>query len=241
VFGTMSSDMEGLLPDGGDDLLAAEYALGVQAAAQRAVLTARLRDDRAFAKLVEQWEQRFAPLNDDYVPIAPPPALKAALDRRLFPQAEPQLSGLWNSLAFWRGLTVGAFALSALLIAPLWLAPKPPTIMAAPLVAPMQADTGEVRFVALYQPGSDEIRISRIKSEKDANKDYELWLVDNGGRPQSMGVLPNQAEARLKVKPEYIAKINAGDAFAVSVEEIGGSPTGEALGPIIAVGVSSSI
>ena len=241
VFGTMSSDMEGLLPDGGDDLLAAEYVLGAQPSVERAALTARLRDDRAFAQLVDAWEHRFAPLNDDYAPIAPPLGLKAALDARLFPVQNAQSSGLWNSLVFWRGLTVGAFALSALLIAPLLLAPKPQTVAVAPIVAPMQADTGEVRFVALYQPGSDEIRISRVKSEKGAGKDYELWLVDDGGKPQSMGVIPDQAEVRLKVKLEYIAKINAGDAFAVSVEQVGGSPTGEAQGPIIAVGVSSSI
>ncbi len=233
--------MEGLLPDGGDDLLAAEYVLGVQSAKERATLAIRLRDDREFAKLVEEWEGRLAPLSDAYVPITPPPSVKAALDARLFPQHKPQTAGLWNSLAFWRTLTVGAFALSALLVAPLMLAPKPETVAVAPIVAPMQADTGEVRFVALYQPGSDEIRISRVKSEKGAEKDYELWLVDEGGKPQSMGVLPDQAEVRIKVKPEYIAKIDAGDAFAVSVEQRGGSPTGAPQGPVIAVGVSSSI
>jgi anti-sigma-K factor RskA len=237
----MSSNMEGLLPDGGDDLLAAEYVLGVHPPSERAALTARLRDDRVFAQLVDQWEQRLAPLNDDYVPLAPPPALKVALDARLFGQVQAQSQGLWSSLAFWRILTVGAFALSAFLVAPLLLAPKPQTIAVAPIVAPLQADNGEVRFVALYQPGSDEIRISRIKSTKGVDKDYELWLVDDGGKPQSMGVIPDQAEARLKVKPEYVAKINAGDAFAVSVEQNGGSPTGEAKGPIVAVGVSSSI
>lgn len=237
----MSSDMEGLLPDGGDDLLAAEYVLGVQSSVERAALTERVRDDRAFAKLVAQWEQRLAPLNDDYKPIAPPPGLKAALDARLFPAQKSQASGLWNSLAFWRTLAVGGFALAALMIAPVLFTPKPETVALAPIVAPMQAETGEVRFVALYQPGSDEIRISRVKSEKGTDKDYELWLVDDGGAPQSMGVLPDQAEVRLKVKPEYIAKINAGDAFAVSVEQIGGSPTGAPQGPVIAVGASSSI
>jgi anti-sigma-K factor RskA len=237
----MSSDMEGPLPDGGDDLLAAEYVLGVQPAEERATVAVRLRDDRAFAKLVEAWEQRLAPLNDDYAPIAPPPSVKAALDARLFPEQKAQSAGLWNSLAFWRALTVGAFALSALMVAPLLLAPKPQTIAVAPIVAPLQADTGEVRFVALYQPGSDEIRISRVKSEKGADKDYELWLVDEGGKPQSMGVLPDKAEVRIKVKPEYIAKIDAGDAFAVSVEQLGGSTSGAPQGPVIAVGVSSSI
>jgi anti-sigma-K factor RskA len=238
----MSSDMEGLLPDGGDDLLAAEYVLGVQSKAERDALTTRLRDDRAFAKLVADWEMRLSPLNDDYAAIAPPPALKAAIDARLFPAQAVQTSGIWNSLTFWRALTLGGFALAALMIAPVFLAPKPQTIAAAPIVAPLQAsDTGEVRFVALYQPGSDEIRISRIKSEKGAGKDYELWLIEGDSAPQSLGLVADQAEVRVKVKPEYIAKINAGDVFAVSVEPAGGSTTGAPTGPVIAVGASSAI
>jgi anti-sigma-K factor RskA len=98
-----------------------------------------------------------------------------------------------------------------------------------------------VRFVALYQPGSDEIRISRVKAEKGADRDYELWLVDDGAKPVSMGVIPDQGEVRLKVKPELVKLIDSGDAFAVSVEQTGGSPTGEAQGAIIAVGASKEI
>jgi anti-sigma-K factor RskA len=237
----MTSEMEGLLPDGGDDLLAAEYVLGVQTAAERAALATRIRDDRAFAQLVAAWETRLGDLNEEYAPVAPPPALKAALDARLFPVAAVQKTSLWNSLGFWRGLTVGAFALTALMVAPLVLSPKPQATTAAPLVAALQADTGEVRFVALYQPGADEIRISRVKADKGADRDFELWLVDDGGKPQSMGIIPAQGEVRLKVKPEYVAKINAGDAFAVSVEPTGGSTTGAPTGPVIAVGASSSI
>jgi anti-sigma-K factor RskA len=56
-----------------------------------------------------------------------------------------------------------------------------------------------------------------------------------------MGVIPDQSEARLKVKPELVKLINSGDAFAVSIEQTGGSPTGEASGPIIAVGASKEI
>lgn len=238
--------MEGPLPDGGDDLLAAEYVLGVQSLEQRDAFALRIRDDRAFAQLVAQWEQRFAPLNDDFVEMTPPPALKEALDARLFSATQITKPGLWNSLIFWRALTASVFALSAVLILPGLLVPKPEIMAAAPqivapIIAPMQSDTGEVRFVALYQPGSDEIRISRVKSDKGADRDYELWLVDDGGTPQSMGIIPDRSEARLKVKPEHIANINTGDAFAVSVEPIGGSPTGNATGPVIAVGVSKSI
>ncbi len=239
----MSAMDEGLLPDGGDDLLAAEYVLGVLPSAERDAVTKRMSNERGFARLVSDWEARLEPLNDDYATISPPPAIKSALDARLFGTGAKQGFSLWQSLAFWRGLTVGALVLAAIAIVPKFMAPKEPVVVAAAqIIAPMQApDTNEVKFVALYQQGSDEIRISKVKSDKGADRDYELWLVDDGGKPQSMGVIPDKDEVVLKVKPEYIAKINAGDAFAVSVEPIGGSPTGSATGPVIAVGVTKSI
>ena len=239
----MSGQDEGILPDGGDDLLAAEFVLGVLAIAEREAVTKRMVSERGFARLVSDWEARLEPLNDDYAPVAPPLAAKKALDARLFGNDVKQASGIWQSLAFWRVLTLAAFALAAIAIVPmLAVAPEPLLVAAAQIIAPMQApDTNEVKFVALYQPGSDEIRISKVKSDKGTGQDYELWLVDDGGKPQSMGVIPDKDEVVLKVKPEFVNRINAGDAFAVSVEPLGGSPTGTATGPVIAVGVTKSI
>jgi anti-sigma-K factor RskA len=54
-------------------------------------------------------------------------------------------------------------------------------------------------------------------------------------------VIPDKGEVRLKVRPELVKLIDSGDAFAVSIEQTGGSPTGEAQGPVIAVGASKEI
>ncbi len=238
----MSGQDEGILPDGGDDLLAAEYVLGVLVSVERAAMTRRMASERGFARLVSDWEARLEPLNDDYVAVTPPLAAKKALDARLFGNGATQASGIWQSLALWRGLTFATLALALIAIVPkLLVSPEPILVAAAQIIAPMQSESGEVKFVALYQPGSDEIRISKVKSDKGATQDYELWLVDDGGKPQSMGVIPDKDEVVLKVKPEFVARINAGDAFAVSIEPIGGSPTGTATGPVIAVGVTKSI
>ena len=238
----MTRDLDDIMPEGSDDLLAAEYVLGSLPSAERMTASERVQNDRAFANLVDQWTTRLSPLDDAYGETAPPVSVKRALDERLFSSAAAAKPGLLQNLNFWRGLSFAGLALAAFAILPRFLAPAPVEVAALPpIIAPMQSDSGEVRFVALYQPGSDEIRISRVKSEKGADRDYELWLVDDGAKPVSMGVIPDKGEVRLKVKPEFIAKIDAGDAFAVSVEQIGGSPTGEAQGPVIAVGVTKEI
>ena len=48
-----------------DELIAAEYALGVLAGTERAAAERRIERDPTFANLVEAWEQRLAPLADD--------------------------------------------------------------------------------------------------------------------------------------------------------------------------------
>jgi anti-sigma-K factor RskA len=239
----MKRAREDTMPEGGDDLVAAEYVLGVLSGAERDAAAERLRNERGFARLVDQWTIRLSPLDDSYEDVAPPASIKKALDGRLFTSAaQSSAPGFWQSLNLWRALAFGALAVAAIAIAPRLRQPDPQVAQLPPLVAPMQAtDSGEVRFVALYQPGSDEIRISRVKAEKGAGKDYELWLVDDGAKPVSMGVIPDQGEVRLKVKPELVKLIDSGDAFAVSIEQTGGSPTGEALGPIIAVGATKEI
>lgn len=237
----MSGAEKGLMPEGGDDLLAAEYVLGVLDASARQRVETRMSSERAFAKMVENWQRHFEPLDEDYEAVSPPPLVKAALDKRLFATNELKAPGLFQSLAFWRGLSLASLALAAFVVVPEVLRKEPQIAKVIPIVAPMQADTGEVRFVALYEPGSDEIRVTRVKAEKGTDSDYELWFVDGSSKPESMGVVPDAESVTLKVKPEMVARINAGDAFAVSVEPIGGSPTGSATGPVIAVGVSKSI
>jgi anti-sigma-K factor RskA len=239
----MTRGLDDIMPEGGDDLIAAEFVLGVLSGAERDSASERVRNERGFARLVDQWTIRLSPLDEAYEEVAPPASVRKALDGKLFASAAQASSpGFWQSLNLWRALAFGAMALAAVAIAPGLRQAPPPLDPPPPIVAAMQAsDTGEVRFVALYQPGADEIRISRVKAEKGAGKDYELWLVNDGAKPVSMGVIPDQGEVRLKVKPELVKLINSGDAFAVSVEQAGGSPTGEAQGPIIAVGASTEI
>src|SRR6185312_2630954 len=71
--GTMSeSDDHTGVPD--DDLLAAEYVLGVLERADRAMAARRIERDRAFARLVADWETRLAPWAEQIAPVAPPAA-----------------------------------------------------------------------------------------------------------------------------------------------------------------------
>jgi len=100
---------------GGDDLLAAEYVLGVLAADERQIASGRIDAETGFARLVDSWEVHLSPMAAAYAEVEPPATIKPAIDRRLFSSTAASTTAapsgsLWASLAFWRGLTAAALA-----------------------------------------------------------------------------------------------------------------------------------
>ena len=71
-----------------DELLAAEYALGVLAGADRAAVERRIASERGFASMVADWEQRLAPWAGELDEVSPPPQVWDAIAAAL-PAAEP--------------------------------------------------------------------------------------------------------------------------------------------------------
>ena len=55
-----------------DDMLAAEYVLGVLSAGERAAVEGRMTRENGFASLVSTWEHRLVPWTDEIAPVQPP-------------------------------------------------------------------------------------------------------------------------------------------------------------------------
>ncbi len=62
----------------------------------------------------------------------------------------------------------------------------------------------------------------------------------DGGKTRSLGVFQTGATGDLIIPANMRQEITAGTTFAISVEPFGGSPTGQATGPVIAVGTARS-
>lgn len=229
---------------GGDDLLAAEYVLGVLSADERQIVSRRIDADTDFARLVDGWEVRLSPMAAAYPEIEPPASVKIALDRRLFAStatapAEAR-AGLWSSLAFWRGLAAAAVAALAIYIAVPYL--NPPVVQPQPrLVASLAADGSDVKYLAIYDAAHHEVGLSHVSGERAAGKDFELWMIEGKNPPVSMGVIPVGSTAHIVVSPEAQQKLAQGAVLAVSLEPAGGSPTGQPTGPVVAAGDLKSI
>src|SRR5579862_2542978 len=147
------SDVQDHSEFSGDELLAAEYALGVLTGPDRAAAERRMARDRAFAAWVAAWEQRLAPWAAEFAEVAPPPELWDRIAAEL-PTTRPQ-GGFWQSLAFWRGFGI-ASALAAACLAVLvyvGVVTQPP-----PLIATIESG-GRPLFVATIDPKRQTIAV----------------------------------------------------------------------------------
>ncbi|RWX70634.1 anti-sigma factor [Mesorhizobium sp. M4B.F.Ca.ET.089.01.1.1] len=218
---------------GGDDLFAAEYVLGVLAADERQIASRRIEADAAFARLVDRWEVHLSPMAAAFPETEPPIRVKEAIDRRLF--AQESRPGLWSSLAFWRGLAAAAVAALAIAIALPYV--NPPVVEPqARLVASLAADGSDVKYLVVYDAARRDVGLSLVSGERAAGKDFELWLIEGKNAPVSMGVIPAGQITHMAVTPAVEQKLAQGAVLAVSVEPVGGSPTGQPTGPVVAAG-----
>ena len=222
------------IPD--DNALAGEYVLGVLPLAERRMVEERIARDSGFATLVASWQADLSNLDDAYQPETPPKGVKTRIDARLFAEAAKPAGGLWGSLVFWRGLAfasvvaAAAFGIYAGNLAPTGMPGSTPA-----LVAELGAPGSSVGLIAALDPTDGAFTITPAAFSPDDGKSLELWLVPGEGAPVSLGLVPADG-GRLVLDQKLVQQISDGALLAVSVEPLGGSPTGVATGPVVLSG-----
>ncbi|WP_146299832.1 anti-sigma factor [Nitratireductor mangrovi] len=228
----------------GDEALAAEYVLGALDDADRRAAARRVDSDPDFARLVEGWEERLSPMAANYEPVEAPASTKQAIDRRLFAGNATQApgsdrtapGGFWASLALWRGIAAAALAAFLIAVALPLLAPEPAAPQRERLVASLAPQQSDVHYFVVYDASERDIGLSHVTGARDEGRDFELWVIEGGNSPVSLGIIPAGSSVHLAVSDDLQRKIGAGAVFAISLEPAGGSPTGQPTGPVVAAG-----
>lgn len=238
------SDIGPDLPE--DEALAAEHALGVLSARERAVAEARMAREPAFAAAVEAWRARLAPMLGAVAAVPPPAGLWTRIERAL-PANDNAMVG---RLRFWRGTAMGSMGLAAASIfAAVFLAAQPPQVITAPpapmapmLNARLVANGGQPLFLAAYDPERKRMMVaSLVPPGTDPGHSHELWLIPADGKPRSLGLIEPGASRAMPMPEPMMPMMGEGAALAVSVEPIGGSKQGGPSGPIAAEGSLAKI
>ncbi|MFD0737785.1 anti-sigma factor domain-containing protein [Lysobacter koreensis] len=239
-----------------DDLLAAEYVVGVLDAAARRAAQARIDGEPAFAALVLAWEQRFAALLDGIDPVTVPEQVWLRLRARLgWSPVEGGKRGAWQSVGFWRAATavaaaaaIGAVVIGRIPQAPV-PAPQPPQVVVqpAPTPAPEEAaakpvttlahDDGTPGWLASIDLARGSVLMVPVPAAADAQgRVPELWLIPAGEAPRSLGLVSIDKAHSVSVPADIRRALAVGSTLAITLEPQGGAPQGVPTGPIIAKG-----
>jgi len=221
-----------MTPDAPDpDMTAAELALGLLDGEERAAALRRVLADPDFAHEVEDWRQRLAGLFDDYPEVAAPDSVAARLAA---PEPLPQAratSGFRWPIAALVGAVAAMLALFVVLQPTSQVAGPPHHMMVASL---MMSDKSSA-VPAMVDMTTGEMRIGEAGMAPQG-KTAQLWMIGGDGVPKPMGMLASTGPSRMMLPMEKRRGLKAGIMLAVSIEPLGGSPTGLPTGPVVASG-----
>ncbi|MGO9135442.1 MAG: anti-sigma factor domain-containing protein [Methylovirgula sp.] len=224
------------------ELQAAEYVLGTLSRDERAAFEALLATNDDAQRAVDTWQQRLAPLAATLHEQAPPAAVWSAIERRLQESSGESSSTLpIEALALstaelrasrnrWRFCAIAASAFAACI-----------ALFAIDRVV-IEKREAATAYVAVVNRGGDlpaliirvdlathSVFVRPVATQVPEGRSLELWYIGQGKAPKSMGLVDKEPR---KIPLPTSAHVEQA-SFAVTVEPLGGSPTGKATGPIV--------
>ena len=225
-----------------EDLLAAEFVLGVLGAPERAQARERSARDPAFAADVARWEQRLAPWLGAVAPAEAPAHLWTQIQRRLGWLPARTRTRLWRSLPLWRS----AAALALIAAIALYATRQPPVAredqsLTKPVTLLTQGD-GRPAWLASVDRARGTVFMVPVPHAADAaGRVPELWIIEAGRAPRSLGAVSVERAHTVAVPADLRAALAApGSVLAITLEPARGLPHAAPSGPVIAQGAVRS-
>lgn len=209
--------------------LAAEYVLGTLDGGARRRFQQLMMQSQSIRETTWVWEQHLNGLGSKLPPVDPDPRVWQAIERQLrftqttvaqFPKVAAKIKRFWQSTT----LLATAAALVLAILLSQQIGQLPDVAPQSQHIAVFQNEQDvSLWFIHITQ---DNIKVQSTKdlAQKPQN-DYQLWMVAKDGRPPiPLGILP-QTGSVLLPKHALFDQLDIA-ALAVSLEPIGGSPTG---------------
>lgn len=224
--------------DDGEDLTAAEYALGVLDQGERVAAEARARREPAFAAEVRAWDERLSPLIAGIPPVTAPSGLWLRIVRAIDGTAAANdvaapAGSSPRAAIFWRNWALGATAAAALALVVLAVRQPPvptatPTPAAQPILVAQLSGPGAGVITATYDPAKSAIyAVPGSALGLPHDRSAELWLIPADGTPRSLGVVDPDKPTLVKVSSVLKPGALPSATLAITVEQPGGSPNGK--------------
>jgi anti-sigma-K factor RskA len=98
------------------------------------------------------------------------------------------------------------------------------------------APDADVALSVAYEPRGRSLIVNAAALDRTAQRDHQLWIIPAGGQPVALGLVRSGGRHRLEVPRELTPHFRSESVVAVSLEPLGGSPTGQPTGPVLASG-----
>lgn len=106
--------------------------------------------------------------------------------------------------------------------------PAAPLTASAQYVALLQGQGGGPAFILTIDGATRNFTVRKVGATPEPGKSFELWLIsDKLPRPRSLGVIGADDFTARPVLGSYDADVVNGATYAVTVEQAGGSPSGQ--------------
>jgi anti-sigma-K factor RskA len=221
-----------------DDLNAAEFALGTLDATERTSIAARRQREVELDEAIVAWEMRLAPLGEAVPEAEPPrdylPDIQARLDR---PSANEDVATLSRALSRWRAAAIAAGSIAAALAVGLVARETTRTATPHEFVAVLQKGPDQPAFIVAVNLDERSLTVRPVAPPPQPGKSYELWIIEAKlGAPRSLGVIDQSATTANPKLRNYDPAVVQDATYAVTIEPVGGSPTGQPSGAPVFVG-----
>lgn len=241
----MTSADPDLPPPGDDpDVVAAELALGLLEGDDRAAALRRVLADPDFARDVEQWRTHFGLLFAETASVDPSASFAGRVEAQIDPAAaaaprRAANAGLWRPLALISSLA--AASLAGVLVTRV---DQPPVVVTQPapeaqMVAAL-APSAKGTPLALYYDAAHQLVRMPAPMDIPAAHSAQLWAIEDGKPPAPLGLF-RVVGTTVIADAKSAAMLKPGTILAISIEPVGGSPTGAPTGPVVASGALSKV
>ena len=221
------------------DTAAAELALGALDGEERAAALRRMIAEPTFARDVERWRDHFASLFAGVAEVTAPNGLFEKITARIggTNAVVPIRSrNPWKPAAL--AASVAALLMTAVALRPVEAPPVP--IATAPMIAAMALTDTTTSQPALYDADSGLVKMPG-PMPIPAGRSAQLWVIEGDAAPKPLGTFHSVGAGSFEAEAKIGAVITPGTKLAITLEPMGGSPTGKPTGPVIASGLLTKV
>jgi len=214
--------------------LAAEYVLGTLKGGARRRFEQLMMESYRIRSAVWEWEQNLSPIVENIPDRPVPDAIWKGIEHRINPQTEPKKS-TWKNLFLWQSW--GALSTAFAVVLAVFISIQTPTeVEQSGQVAIFNGEKNEPLWLVSSSKETGQLSIKAINAQAVAvdNKAFELWMLPTSGQPRSLGLMPvTGGKQEMVLSPQLLSVLQSTNGLAISLEPLGGSPTGLPTGPVL--------